>query len=87
MIYRLSPARRRTARAPAARLTDGADRRMAKDHGRDVAVVQMLVRLVVKQALGDGDRRRRRLALALPRQCCRQRRKYLQCWYSGIYRQ
>ncbi len=35
----------------------GTNRRMAEDHGRDVAVVQMLVRLVVKQTLGQAAAR------------------------------
>ncbi|XPE42288.1 hypothetical protein ACNKHK_22640 [Shigella flexneri] len=42
---------------------DSANWRMAEDHGRDVAVVQMFVRFVVKQTLraatarGNGNRR------------------------------
>ena len=44
---------------------DGANWRMAEDHGRDIAVVQMFVRFVVKQTLrqttASGDRDRRQL--------------------------
>ena len=35
----------------------GANRRVAEDHGRDVVVVQMLVRLVVEQTLGQTTAR------------------------------
>ncbi len=77
-IYTLSPDRRRTARAPAAPLTNSTNRRMAEDHGRNVAVIQCSSGLL----LNRRSERRRPAATApvsVPlHPCYRPPRKYLQ---------
>ncbi len=66
MIYELSPARRRTARAPAARLTDA----VPMGGWLKTTVGMLLVRcssgLLLNRRSEGGDRRRRRLVLTAP---------------------
>ncbi len=76
----LSPDRRHTARAPAVPLNQQTNRRMAEDHGRNVAVIQMLIGLL----LNRRSERRRPAATATGaaplHPCYRPPRKYLQYW-------
>ncbi len=78
--------RRRTARAPAVPLNQQYQSAMAEDHGRNVAVIQMLIRLVINRR----SERRRPAATATgvssTDPCYRPPRKYLQCWCFDIYR-
>ncbi len=83
-LYTL-PDRRRTARAPAAPLNQQYQWRMAEDHGRNVAVIQMLIRLL----LNRRSERRRPAATATGvsslHPCYRPPRKYLQRWCFDIF--
>ncbi len=77
--------RRHTARAPAVPLNQQYQSGMAEDHGRNVAVIQMLIRLV----LNRRSERRRPAATATgvssTHPCYRPPRKYLQYWCFDIY--